>query len=246
MKSIIPLLFIYILLGCNKEKQIEIIPDYDRIYLPPSELTETPQLLEGNDKQLIDSMLKLYGKIYGEHFSESKWKKDKPTMEYKLMIDESGRVEKVFMGKKNNEKINQLFLAAINDWKFKPAVKETKIVKSQYPMILWFDSDIPINESDYLPIVENMPGPIGGLKAIQEKIKYPEIARRAGLSGKVFIQAFIDEKGNVIHTKVIKGLGGGIDEMASDVIKITKFTPGRQDGKPVKVQVTIPIKFSLE
>jgi len=91
-----------------------------------------------------------------------------------------------------------------------------------------------------------MPGPIGGMFAIQQKIKYPEIARRAGLQGKVLIQAFIDEKGNVVYTKVIKGLGGGIDEMASDAVKITKFNPGRQNGEPVKVQVTIPIQFTLQ
>ncbi|HAB53303.1 MAG TPA: hypothetical protein DCE80_14225, partial [Ignavibacteriales bacterium] len=210
------------------------------------QLTETPQLLAGKDKQLLDSMLQFYGKIYGVKYADSKWKKDKPTMEYKFMIDETGVIEKIFMGKNNDEKINQLVLSAIKSWKFKPAVKDGKIVKSQYPMILWFESDKPINESEYLPIAENMPGPIGGMFAIQQKIKYPEIARRAGLQGKVLIQAFIDEKGNVVYTKVIKGLGGGIDEMASDAVKITKFNPGRQNGEPVKVQVTIPIQFTLQ
>ena len=150
------------------------------------------------------------------------------------------------MGKNNDAKINQLFLSAVQDWKFKPAAKDGKIVKSQYPMILWFESDKPINEDDYLPVVENMPGPIGGMYAIQEKIRYPEIAKRAGLQGKVIIQAFIDEEGNVTHTKVVKGLGGGIDEMALDVIRTTKFNPGLQNGKPVKVQVTIPIVFKLQ
>ena len=52
-----------------------------------------------------------------------------------------------------------------------------------------------------------MPEPIGGMFAIQEKIKYPEIAKRAGIEGKVIIQAFIDENGNVVQAKVIKGIG---------------------------------------
>lgn len=246
IKLIFPLILILFLGGCKEEKKIEIIPDYDKIYLPPNQLTETPQLLKGNDKQLLDSMLQLYGKLYGAKYADSKWDKNMPTMEYKLMIDESGAIEKIFLGKNNDQKINQLVLAAVEDWKFKPAVKDGKIVKSQYPMILWFESDKPINENDYLPIAENMPGPIGGMYSIQEKITYPEIAKRAGLQGKVLIVAFIDEDGNVTHTKVVKGLGGGIDEMASDAVRKTKFNPGIQNGKPVKVQVTIPIVFKLQ
>ena len=246
IKLIIPLILILFLGGCKEEKKIEIIPDYDKIYLPPNQLTETPQLLKGNADQLLDSMLQLYGKLHGAKYADSKWDKNMPTMEYKLMIDESGAIEKIFLGKNNDQKINQLVLAAVEDWKFKPAVKDGKTVKSQYPMILWFESDKPINEDDYLPIAENMPGPIGGMYSIQEKITYPEIAKRAGLQGKVIIQAFIDEDGNVTHTKVVKGLGGGIDEMASDAVRKTKFNPGIQNGKPVKVQVTIPIVFKLQ
>jgi protein TonB len=82
--------------------------------------------------------------------------------------------------------------------------------------------------------------------SIQEKITYPEIAKRAGIQGKVIIQAFIDENGNVVHAKVLTGIGGGCDEMALDAVKQTKFNPGRQNGKPVKVQVTIPIVFKLQ
>lgn len=246
IKLIIPFILILFLGGCKEEKKIEIIPDYDKIYLPSNQLTETPQLLKGNADQLVDSMLRLYGKLHGVKYADSKWNKNMPTMEYKVMIDESGTVEKIFMGKNNDEKINHLFLSVVQDWKFKPAAKDGKIVKSQYPMILWFESDKPINEDDYLPIAENMPGPVGGMYSIQEKITYPEIAKRAGLQGKVIIQAFIDEDGNVTHTKVVKGLGGGIDEMASDAVRKTKFNPGIQNGKPVKVQVTIPIVFKLQ
>lgn len=245
-KLFVPFILFLFLCGCKEEKKIEIIPDYDKIYLPHNQLAETPQLLKGNDKQLLDSMLQLYGKLHGVKYADTKWDKNMPTMEYKLMIDESGTVEKIFMGKNNDEKINRLVLTAVENWKFKPAMKDGKVVKSQYPMILWFESDKPINEDDYLPVVENMPGPIGGMYAIQEKIRYPEIAKRAGLQGKVIIQAFIDEEGNVTHTKVVKGLGGGIDEMALDVIRTTKFNPGLQNGKPVKVQVTIPIVFKLQ
>ncbi len=56
----------------------------------------------------------------------------------------------------------------------------------------------------YFVAVEEMPEPIGGIKAIQEKITYPEIAKRAGVEGKVYILAFVDEKGNVTKATVLK------------------------------------------
>jgi TonB family protein len=55
-----------------------------------------------------------------------------------------------------------------------------------------------------------------------------------------------DENGKVIHAKVLNGIGGGCDEVALDAIKQTKFNPGIQNGKPIKVQVTIPIWFKLQ
>jgi protein TonB len=59
----------------------------------------------------------------------------------------------------------------------------------------------------------------------------------------VFIRAFVDESGSVIKTELIKGIGGGCDEAALDAVRDTKFSPGKQRGKPVKVQVTVPIVF---
>ena len=90
-----------------------------------------------------------------------------------------------------------------------------------------------------------MPQPIGGLQEIQKKIQYPEIAKRAGVEGKVYVRAFIDEEGNVVNAEVVKGIGGGCDEAALDAILKTKFTPGKQRGKPIKVQVTVPVLFKL-
>lgn len=100
-------------------------------------------------------------------------------------------------------------------------------------------------EPTYFVAVEEMPEPIGGLTAIQQKIVYPELARRAGVQGKVYIRAFVDENGNVTSAEVVKGIGGGCDEAALDAILKTKFTPGKQRGKPIKVQVTVPVLFKL-
>ena len=101
-------------------------------------------------------------------------------------------------------------------------------------------------EPTYFVAVEEMPAPIGGIKAIQEKIIYPEIAKRAGVEGKVYVLAFVNEQGEVTKAQIIKGIGAGCDEAALDAVLKTKFTPGKQRGKPVKVQVSIPIIFKLK
>jgi protein TonB len=101
-------------------------------------------------------------------------------------------------------------------------------------------------EPTYFVAVEEMPEPIGGIKAIQEKIIYPEIAKRAGVEGKVYILAFVDESGTVTKAQVLKGIGAGCDEAALNAVLKTKFKPGKQRGKPVKVQVSIPVIFKLQ
>jgi protein TonB len=101
-------------------------------------------------------------------------------------------------------------------------------------------------EPQYFVAVEEMPEPIGGIQAIQSKIVYPEIAKRAGIEGKVYVLAFVDETGIVTKAEIIKGLGAGLDDAALNAVKATKFKPGKQRGKPVKVQVSIPIVFKLQ
>ena len=108
------------------------------------------------------------------------------------------------------------------------------------------DKKIVEEEPTYFVAVEEMPEPIGGIGAIQSKIVYPEIAKRAGVEGKVYVLAFVNESGDVTKAEIIKGLGAGLDEAALNAVKQTKFKPGKQRGKPVKVQVSIPIVFKLQ
>jgi len=100
-------------------------------------------------------------------------------------------------------------------------------------------------EEEYFVAVEDMPEPLGGLTAIQKAVVYPEIARRAGLQGRVYILAYVNEKGEVTKAEVQRGIGGGCDEAAAAAVLKAKFIPGKQRGKPVKVRVSIPIRFQL-
>ena len=74
---------------------------------------------------------------------------------------------------------------------------------------------------------------------------YPEIAKQAGLEGRVFVKGLIDENGNVVKAVVISG-----DEIfrqaAVDALLRTKFKPAINGNRPVKVWITYPFKFTLK
>lgn len=100
-------------------------------------------------------------------------------------------------------------------------------------------------EEDFFIAVEKMPVLKGGLESIQEKIKYPEMARKANIQGRVYVQFIVNENGEVENPVILRGIGGGCDEEALRVIKDAKFTPGLQRGRPVRVRYSLPIIFML-
>jgi len=102
-------------------------------------------------------------------------------------------------------------------------------------------------QSNYLAFAEVMPKPIGGIQAIYKNIKtYPRAAENAGIEGKVYVLAFVNEKGTVDKVKVVKGLGGGCDEAAVKAVRKTKFTPAKSKGKAVKVKTSLAIVFKIQ
>ncbi len=101
-------------------------------------------------------------------------------------------------------------------------------------------------EEEYFIAVEEPPEPIGGLAAIQRTVVYPNLALRAGIEGRVFVLAYVNESGEVTRAEILKGIGGGCDEEALSAVKKARFSPGRQRGKPVKVKFSLPIRFQIE
>jgi periplasmic protein TonB len=76
--------------------------------------------------------------------------------------------------------------------------------------------------------------------------EYPRELKADGVSGLVMVKCTIDEQGNVADTEIAKSSNEKFDRFATEAIKKWKFKPARQDGAPVSVQVTIPIKFVAE
>ncbi|KAF0152766.1 MAG: TonB protein [Ignavibacteria bacterium] len=100
----------------------------------------------------------------------------------------------------------------------------------------------PVDETYYVA-VDIMPEPFGGLEKLQQNVNYPEEAKKESIVGRVLVKAFVNENGEVTRTEIVKGLGYGCDEEAMWVVKNARFRPGKKNGKPIKVQITIPISF---
>ena len=98
---------------------------------------------------------------------------------------------------------------------------------------------------DFLPL-EDQHKIIGGIEAIQKLIKYPEIAVKAGIQGRVQIKVLVNEQGKPVDFKKIITLGtSGCADAAIAAIKQVRFIPAKQRGRPVKFWMQIPIKFTL-
>lgn len=108
------------------------------------------------------------------------------------------------------------------------------------------EEQVEEEEEEFFVLVEQMPELIGGIAGLQQKVKYPEMAVRANIEGRVYIQFIVNEKGEVENPRVIRGIGGGCDEEALRIVKMAKFKPGLQRGRPVKVQFNLPVIFRLQ
>ena len=260
------------LFACKERDQnIEVIKDYDSIYLPESQVTAPAVPV---NERFNDEMRETFKKVVKNLEQEKGSAATVYSFGYRLYIGENGKIEKVKSIKIDlpdgkvyfpQIDITKLLIPEMEKWKFTPATlsgknvkyrKDLKVYVTSYNGKLsaeWADKMVDMghfnmffNDKDYLAEVDEMPFPVGGLKAIQEKIVYPEEAKSLGVEGKVFVTAFINENGVVERAEILKGIGGGCDKAALEAVYRTKFSPGKKEGKPVKVQISIPIVFKLD
>jgi TonB family protein len=103
---------------------------------------------------------------------------------------------------------------------------------------------------DVLKIAEAAPAYNGGEKAmkkfLQNNIKYPSKAKDDGVQGTVFVRFVVEKDGIVDDVVVSKGVHPLLDAEAKRVVSVMpKWTPGKQNGKVVAVQYTLPVRFQL-
>jgi TonB family protein len=78
-------------------------------------------------------------------------------------------------------------------------------------------------------------------------VKYPELARKIGIEGKVLVRVLIDKDGSIKKQFIDNSDNPMLDQAAMDAIKeYGKFIPAIQNGETIMVWVTIPIQFRLK
>jgi protein TonB len=107
-----------------------------------------------------------------------------------------------------------------------------------------------IAEDVIFTVVEDQPAFPGGEEAriryLQDNLRYPQMAREAGIQGTVFVTFVVERDGSVTDVRVLRGIGGGCDEEAVRVVRnMPRWEPGRQRGQAVRVQFNMPIRFVL-
>lgn len=109
-------------------------------------------------------------------------------------------------------------------------------VEEEQDSIFYFVDEMP-----------EFPGGMGELiKFIKDNTKYPSIARKDGIEGRVIVQAVIDKDGSMINCCIIRGIDPYLDKEAIRIAKLMpKWKPGKRDGKAEIVKVNFPVTFRL-
>lgn len=232
MKKIKLILFLGLLISCKEE--FEIIPDYDSEYYE----IESPLITNQNLAEEIS-------------IDELKINVEKKYSGYRLYVNEMGKIEKIKIIRGETTEIDKQNISKIQKWSFQSFHIIDKPAKVRFDVVLEESGDgrpiisEPKPNDVYYITADELPLPIGGIVAIQKKVYYPELAKRAGIEGRVFVKAYINEEGNVVKAEVIKSAHEVLDSAALNAVLKTKFKPGIQNGKKIKTQVSIPIVFKL-
>ena len=174
------------------------------------------------------------------------------------------RVVKGITDDLNNEALRVIKLSP--NWK--PGMQGNRSVRTQYSVPISFTlapsddttkTTAPVTfsiasaQSGSDPVftsVEQVPEFKGGLEAfgkfLMTNLRYPKVARDNNVQGRVVITFVVEKDGSLSNMKVVRGIGSGCDEEALRVLSISPaWKPGIQNGKPVKVQYSVPISFTL-
>lgn len=130
-------------------------------------------------------------------------------------------------------------------------IKEFDEVQNTQIAEVKIEDEVDEDEVKIFTVVENDPEFPGGMEALYkylaENIKYPQLARENGITGKVYVTFVVERDGSIANPKILRDIGGGCGAEAIRVVKaMPKWTPGKQRGKAVRVQFNLPVNFNLK
>lgn len=115
----------------------------------------------------------------------------------------------------------------------------------------FIDPDIPIGEDVITNVINSIKFlPVGATPPVIQSdisIRYPKVLQAQGIEGFVIVLVYLDEQGNILHAEIAKTSGyADFDKEALNAIKQSSFRPAMQGDRPIKVKVTVPVRFSLQ
>ena len=118
-------------------------------------------------------------------------------------------------------------------------------------MISFMTSTAQTKKNDMVfDVVEVMPqfpgGQIAMMKYIMENMKYPEQAMKEGIQGRVTVRFIVEKDGSISDVKPVLSVHPLLNKEAVRVVKsMPKWSPGKHNGKPVRVRFNLPVMFKL-
>ena len=161
-----------------------------------------------------------------------------------VIVPKGGAKSMVVSMKDDVQNLDEVMVVGYAAYEDENEVVETKSIK------LPTEEKREDEEQVIFQVVEEMPSFPGGMREcmmfLGRNIKYPVLAQKAKIEGRVIVQFVVDKDGSISDTKVVRSVSPELDAEALRVVGLMpKWNPGKQRGKAVAVKYTMPIMFSL-
>jgi len=104
--------------------------------------------------------------------------------------------------------------------------------------------DVEPSPDDFIPVEKE---PVFDMARLQGLVKYPDMARKAGIEGTVRVNALVDRTGKVTRTMVVMSDNKALDEAARQALmNYGQAVPAVMNGQPTSCWITVPITFRLK
>jgi TonB family protein len=227
---------------------------------PDSISTPPPSQPGGDVFEVVEQMPELIGGIPGlqarlEYPEEALRNGIEGRVFVQFVVDEQGAATDVSIARGIGGGCDEAAAEAVRASRFNPGMQEGRPVAVRMSLPVSFRLRPPALPPPPPPppppggvvyeVVEEMPELLGGIEGLTARLVYPDEARREGIEGRVFVQFVVDEQGVPTDITVVRRIGGGCDEAAAGAVALSRFEPGRQKGRPVRVRMLLPVQFRL-
>lgn len=164
--------------------------------------------------------------------------------EMKKTITET--MEKTF----NEEKAELVKSHAVEGDMVIESLTATQLILVEDDEKMIFTRDVSSDDTNVYERPDMMPEYPGGtnemMQYLAKNLKYPEVCEENGIQGRVVVSFVIEKDGSVVDVNIIKSVNPALDKEAKRLVNsMPKWSPGKIDGKPVRVRYSVPITFRL-